>query len=288
MAVTKRDILVLFGGLSGGAILSTAAIFAFSPAKTKEDPEITTSVYIPKGSLPASSPPFKTGKEKTYEAVVTRVASENVLHVRTHAWVAQFAMASVCVKNKVQAPKPCHYEAVVTDDQGKDILSFKNGQKIRLHDLTPNSREVAAHQVARELPAVRPRQDVVAGPVPAQVVKLIDGDTVQVLVQTFPDHYLFTDIRIGEIDTPEKRSQCESDAARKREKDKAEQASEATRQLIEGKDVLLYGVKFEKYGGRVLGDVRTESGVSAAQNLIDKGLARPYDGRTKTSWCNLR
>jgi len=43
-------------------------------------------------------------------------------------------------------------------------------------------------------------------------------------------------------------------------------------------------LKWDKYGGRVLGDVYLDH-QSLAQSLISAGLARPYKGEAKSSWC---
>jgi endonuclease YncB( thermonuclease family) len=42
---------------------------------------------------------------------------------------------------------------------------------------------------------------------------------------------------------------------------------------------------WDKYGGRVLGDVILD-GKSLREMLIEKGYAREYYGEAKTSWCN--
>ena len=128
---------------------------------------------------------------------------------------------------------------------------------------------------------MRPRTDVVPGPVRAHVIKTVDGDTFEVMAEIWKGTYVLTDIRVNGIDTPEKkgRAKCESEAAL------AEKASAATKELIYDKDVLLFNVQYEKYGGRVLGDVKTLGGLSVADNLTRKNLAKPYDGGTKQSWC---
>lgn len=228
--------------------------------------------------------PPKTPVEKNYDVTVTATPKDGVLHVRAHTWVGQFAMASVCVRGRVAEPKPCALEADVAANDGAAKTSFTRGDGVRLLNVTAATGAIAAHEVAQDIPSIRPRQDVLHGPVRAKVVKTIDGDTAQVLAETFYGHYVLTDVRIGEIDTPESkgRAKCASEAAL------AEKAKAETKNLLEGKDVLLFAVQFEKYGGRVLGDIQTQEGVSAAGNLIGKNLARPYDGGTKSSWCSLR
>lgn len=207
-------------------------------------------------------------------AVVTAIPADNVVHVRAHTWVGQFAFVSVCARGRVAAPKPCDYEA---DFGGAPAI----GASLTLNNLQPATGAIAPHRVEVVMPALRPRQDVMEGPIKARVVKLVDGDTVEIEAEPFPGHYVLTDVRIGGIDTPEKkgRAKCAGEAAL------AEQASAATRDLIAGREVQVLGVQFEKYGGRVLGTIRTLEGVDAGQNLIRRGLAHPYDGGTKQTWC---
>lgn len=224
-----------------------------------------------------------TPAENRYDVTVTATPADGVLHVRAHTWVGQFAMASVCLRGRVAEPRPCMLEADVAAADGSAKTAFRRGDGVRLDNVAAATGAVLPHTVASDIPAIRPRQDVLQGPLRAKVIRTIDGDTAQALVETFYGHYVLTDVRIGEIDTPESkgRAKCEAEAAL------AEKAKAETKSLLEGKDVLLYNVKFEKYGGRVLGDFRTQEGVSASENLISKDLAKPYDGGAKASWCNL-
>lgn len=232
-------------------------------------------------ATPTASGAAKNGK--AYETVVTKAVDDNLLHVRAHTWVAQFAMVSVCARGKIAEPKPCHYEADFTNAAGAALNAPKRGETVYLRNMAPTTGVVAPHTVTLDIPNIRPRQDKVSGPIDAQVMKIVDGDTAQIIAETLPGFFVMTDVRVGEIDTPEKkgRAKCPSEAAL------AEKATAATKTLIDGKSVKLLDVQFEKYGGRVLGDIQTIDGVSAAQNLIDKNLAKTYDGGKKESWCKL-
>lgn len=275
----------LAAGAAFGAVVGIGHLMSGNSTNDRADVTVKRGKQQKPAKPAADAAPLsKDINAQSYMAVVTKVPTDNVIHVRAHTWVAEFAMASVCIRGRVAEPKPCAFEADVQDEAGQALSSFKKGDSVRLSNLQSSIGNVAPHVVTTDIPDIRPRQDLLAGPVPAQVVKLIDGDTVQIVAQPWKDHYVLTDIRIGEIDTPEKkgRAKCAAEA------DLAEDASAATRQLIEGKTVMLYNVKFEKYGGRVLGDIRTPEGISAAQNLIDRQLARPYDGGTKQSWCGIR
>lgn len=210
-------------------------------------------------------------------ATAADLGARDVVHVSATPWPGQRAMLSVCLRNAYNAatPKPCMYEA--------DFTMPVRGQTLVLRNLTFSSGNILAHTVRGDLGDVRARNDVLVGPITARVVQVKDGDTVQIAAETLPGYFVTTDIRIGGIDTPEKggRADCPSEAAR------ATRATAATRSLIEGQLVQLSNVAFEKYGARMLGSIRTQGGVDAAENLITQGLARAYDGGTKQSWCTL-
>ena len=127
---------------------------------------------------------------------------------------------------------------------------------------------------------------VLAAPATAEQYKIqrvIDGDTVDISVPFLP-HPLppKLSIRVLGVDTPEKapRAQCEAEAK------KAAEASAFTKSAVAVAQVVEIEIKtWDKYGGRVLGDIFLD-GHSLADMLIEEGLARPYKGEAKTSWCN--
>ena len=117
----------------------------------------------------------------------------------------------------------------------------------------------------------------------AVITRVIDGDTVAFQADFLPAPLKKElSIRVYGVDTPEKgfRAQCPSEAQR------GEAASVFTKQMIaasQQRQVVL--MDWDKYGGRVLGDVIL-NGVSLRQQLIANGFAREYYGEAKTSWCN--
>ena len=117
----------------------------------------------------------------------------------------------------------------------------------------------------------------------AVITRVIDGDTVAFQADFLPAPLKKElSIRVFGVDTPEKgfRAQCPSEAQR------GEAASAFTKQLIaasQQRQVVI--MDWDKYGGRVLGDVIL-NGVSLRQQLIANGFAREYYGEAKTSWCN--
>lgn len=121
-----------------------------------------------------------------------------------------------------------------------------------------------------------------ANPYPVKVLRVIDGDTIEIEARFLPPELKQKlSIRVLGVDTPEKghRAQCPQEAAL------AEKASAYTKGLIaSGQPVEIDIKSWDKYGGRILGAVRV-GGQDLAQGLIANGLARPYFGEKKSSWC---
>lgn len=115
-----------------------------------------------------------------------------------------------------------------------------------------------------------------------EITRVIDGDTVEIAVDFLPDPLPpKLSIRVLGIDTPEKapRAQCEAEAK------KAAEASAFTKSAVSVAQTIEVEIKsWDKYGGRVLGHVLLD-GHSLSDMLIGAGLARPYKGEAKTSWC---
>jgi len=115
-----------------------------------------------------------------------------------------------------------------------------------------------------------------------EITRVIDGDTVEIAVDFLPEPLPpKLSIRVIGIDTPEKapRAQCDAEAA------KAQAASKFTKNAVANAletDVVI--LKWDKYGGRVLGEVYLDH-QSLSEMLIAAGLARPYKGDAKQSWC---
>lgn len=116
-----------------------------------------------------------------------------------------------------------------------------------------------------------------------KVLKVKDGDTVVMEAKFLPAPLKQElSIRILGVDTPEKapRAKCQ------READAGLAATEFTKKAVAGaKSIRVELVDWDKFGGRVLGDVILD-GKKLSQLLIDNKLARPYHGEAKQSWCN--
>jgi endonuclease YncB( thermonuclease family) len=122
------------------------------------------------------------------------------------------------------------------------------------------------------------RAGMVPGPVPADVVSVIDGDTIRVKARIWLGQEIEVMVRLAGIDAPELHGPC---AAERRG---AEAAREGLTALA-GRRILLYDIRNDKYGGRVLARVTAPDGTDLARRLDSQSLVRPYDGGRRGSWC---
>ena len=116
----------------------------------------------------------------------------------------------------------------------------------------------------------------------AVITRIIDGDTVAFQAPFLPDPLKKElSLRVFGVDTPEKghRAQCPQEDQR------GQMATAFTKQAVEKaqkRQIVL--MSWDKYGGRVLGDVLL-NGQSLRAMLIQNGFAREYYGEAKQSWC---
>lgn len=121
-----------------------------------------------------------------------------------------------------------------------------------------------------------------ANPYDYKVDRVIDGDTIKVEAPWVPEELgKIISLRVMGIDTPEKggRAKCQKEAAL------GERATKFAKETIKSGDIIQVNLlQWDKFGGRIDADVFVE-GKNFAQMQIDAGLARPYFGETKKSWC---
>lgn len=116
----------------------------------------------------------------------------------------------------------------------------------------------------------------------AVLTRVVDGDTVAFQANWLPDPLKKElSVRVFGVDTPEKgfRAKCPSEDARGQA---ATAFTKAQINAAQKRQIIL--MDWDKYGGRVLGDVLLD-GKSLRQMLITNGFAREYYGEAKTSWC---
>jgi len=118
------------------------------------------------------------------------------------------------------------------------------------------------------------------GPIAAQIIRVIDGDTLMVAARPWPQQIMEAYVRLRGIDAPEIHAKCP--AARIA----AEQAKMALQTMAaEGASIQLTHISGDKYFGRILANVQLENGHDAAHDLLLAGHAQPYDGGHKQTPC---
>jgi endonuclease YncB( thermonuclease family) len=118
------------------------------------------------------------------------------------------------------------------------------------------------------------------GPVPATVLRVIDGDSLVVRATIWLGQEVETTVRLLGVDTPELRGKCSE------ERKLATRSRQLTARLAQqGADITLREIQFGKFAGRVLARVVTAGGVDVGEALIEAGLGREYHGGRRVSWC---
>lgn len=116
-----------------------------------------------------------------------------------------------------------------------------------------------------------------------KITRVIDGDTVEFQAPFLPKPLKPTlSLRVYGVDTPEKlTSECEMEHAL------AMEATEFTTSLVKNSKKHQIIIKnWDKYGGRVDGDIILD-GKSLRASLLEKGFAHLYYGdKKKSSWCD--
>jgi len=119
-------------------------------------------------------------------------------------------------------------------------------------------------------------RDEIAGPVEAEIMRVVDGDTLLVEAMPWPQQRIEVYVRIRGIDAPETRSKCARISLAGNE------AKQALEQLtIPSAKIHLVHISGDKYFGRIVADVVLPDGSSVADNLRLAGLVQDYDGGRK-------
>ena len=123
------------------------------------------------------------------------------------------------------------------------------------------------------------------GPVFADVIRIIDGDTIIVRAKIWLNQNLETAVRLRDVDAPELKGKCEEEIA----------LALIAKKFVEsqiGEQVFLYDISLDKYGGRVVAkvgffDKNTGERKDLSEELLKQKLAMPYGGGSKKSWCGV-
>lgn len=119
------------------------------------------------------------------------------------------------------------------------------------------------------------------GPFVGEIVRVMDGDTLEIRLFVLPGLVKTSKIRLFGLDTPESTWRAKCDSERKLGLKAKKLLSETVGSGLVSVDKVSEG----KYAGRLLGRVSVD-GVDVADSLLAAGLAKPYFGGTKQGWCN--
>ena len=122
--------------------------------------------------------------------------------------------------------------------------------------------------------------ETIPGPVIAEVLDVIDGDTLLVRARIWLGHKVETRVRLAGVDAPELGGACA------RERLLARRARDFIKTRVAGDAVLLHDIRFGKYAGRVVARVTPSENEDLSAALLAAGLGRPYDGGSRLSWCD--
>lgn len=122
-----------------------------------------------------------------------------------------------------------------------------------------------------------------ANPYDFPINRVLDGDTVEIKVDFLPKELKpVLHVRVLGVDTPEKGRLAKCHL----EESMSLRAKLFTEQTISHAQKVQIEIKaWDKYGGRVLGDVLVDN-ERLSRKLIDKGYAKEYHGQGKKfNWC---
>lgn len=124
------------------------------------------------------------------------------------------------------------------------------------------------------------RNGFISGPVHAELIRVVDGDTVLVDAEPWPNYRIRVFVRLRDIDTLELNARC-ADV-----RQKAKDAKIALTNMLNGEELQLYDISGGKYFGRILADLRLSEGESVSNMLLSSGHAVNYPDRMKRSSCS--
>lgn len=117
-----------------------------------------------------------------------------------------------------------------------------------------------------------------AGPYPADVVRVIDGDTFEARVRIWLGQDLTVLVRIRDIDAPELHGGCPG------EPKAAAAARDHLAALLGSGPVSLVNIRHDKFARRIDAAVRLSSGTDVGAAMLGAGHARASH-RGRLSWC---
>jgi micrococcal nuclease len=121
----------------------------------------------------------------------------------------------------------------------------------------------------------------ITGPVSAEIIRVIDGDTILVAAKPWPQQTMEVYVRLRGIDAPELKSSCAAI------RDAGRQARAALADLTRDQhDIQLMRISGDKYFGRVVADISLSDGRNPAQEMLLAGHVASYDRGHKQEGCS--
>ncbi|MGB6535262.1 MAG: thermonuclease family protein [Xanthobacteraceae bacterium] len=114
---------------------------------------------------------------------------------------------------------------------------------------------------------------------PAELVRIIDGDTFVARVRVWPGIDVDTKVRLRGIDAAELHARCAAELA------KAQAARVALQAILSEGGITVWRIGIDKYGGRVDAAVATRNTADVSAAMLSGGWARAYNGGRRGSWC---
>jgi endonuclease YncB( thermonuclease family) len=122
----------------------------------------------------------------------------------------------------------------------------------------------------------------VPGPVPARLLRVVDGDTIRVRAHIWLGQDVETMVRLSGVDAAEKHAHCDY------ERDMARKAQDFVEAKLADDRISLADITYDKYGRRVVARVLTASGEDLSTALLGAPLCWGPSWRTATTAATRR
>ena len=142
---------------------------------------------------------------------------------------------------------------------------------------TPTTKVVLLFPTPTPIPAPTPTATTVDGEYPVEILRVMDGDTLEVEIDEIQVEGLKNQtVRIFGIDTPETRT------TNAFEKACGNWSKKRANDFVSSDGQYALVTEFEDGGfSRILGDIRSPEGVTLSKFMLDEGLAVEYEGGTR-------
>jgi len=180
-----------------------------------------------------------------------------------------------------RAPAPRH--AIILALSATFLLGLALGAAIKADPHSPAAVQrafaaaLASDPPAAEAPLAKRLNAGMA--YPAEVMRVLDGDTFAARVRVWPGLDVETKVRLRGIDAAELHARCAEELSQ------AEAARAALQNILADGGVTISRVGVDKYGGRVDAAAATTNTADVSAAMLAGGWARPYEGGRRKSWC---